>query len=155
MQVKPVESIVEIGGGLSPVLDLLRAFAPDANCESYDISHEAQFANGKRFDWGKWFCGDETLGLNALDTSADFVCSSHLLEHLDDPYQLIEEQLRICKLGGIIALAAPLHMHHREHRQVFVIGDIVGMLKDYGNPVFCYVDGRETEIVAGLIKVGE
>ena len=144
---------VEIGGGLNPVMDVLRAIvAPTAAYMSFDLSHEAQRINHEHFDWGTWLTGDVRDGLDADDDSADLVLSSHLIEHLDDPYQLIEEQLRICRPGGIIAIAAPLHMHHHEHRQVFAIGDLVGMLKDYANPVFCYVDNRETEIVVGIIK---
>ena len=78
--------------------------------------------------------------------------SSHLIEHLDDPYQLIEEQLRICKRGGVIAIVAPLHSYHREHKQVLTLDSLVGMMKDYAMPVLCYTDVRNSEAVVGIIK---
>ena len=155
MQGKDKECMVEIGCGLNPVLDVLRGVvAPEAVCYGFDISAEAQRQNFARFSWGHWRVGDVAEGLECLDGIADFVCSSHVIEHLEDPYQLIEEQLRICKTGGVIGIVAPLHMHHREHRQVLTLDSLVGMVKDYGAPVICYVDARDSEAVVGIIKHG-
>ena len=107
MQVKVKECIVEIGGGLNPVLDVLRGvLAPDADYIGYDLSEVAQRKNAEQFPWGKWEVADVTQGIGLVDEQADFVLSSHLIEHLDDPYQLIEEQLRICKRGGVIVLTS-------------------------------------------------
>ena len=149
----PVKDIVEVGGGLNTLLPMLRAFLPEVGYLSYDISQVAQDENLKRFDWGAWYTVDVTQGLEwEEDGSADFVFSSHLIEHLEDPWQLLEEQLRICKKGGIMAVAGPLHMWHREHRQVLTVDMVVGMMNDYARPVFTYLNGQNSEIVAAIIK---
>ena len=144
--------IVEIGGGRCHCLDILGSFAPLAQRTSYDISKEAQAHNALSNANITFIVGDVREGLDHEGGTADFVYSSHLIEHLDEPYDLIEEQLRICKVGGVTAIAAPLHMHHKEHRQVFSIGDMVGMMKSYYLPVICFVDPRETEILVAVTK---
>ena len=148
-----VTEIVEIGGGLRHCLDILGSYAPLAQRTSYDISQEAQTQNALSNLDITFVVGDVREGLDHEGGTADLVYSSHLLENLDEPYNLIEEQLRICKVGGITAIAAPLHMHHKEHRQVFSIGDMVGMMKSYYSPVTCFVDPRETEILVAVTKV--
>ena len=153
MQDKTKECIVEIGGGLNPVLDVIRGvIAPDADYIGYDFSEVAQTVNRVQWPWAKWDVVDVTTGIPLVDEQADFVLSSHLIEHLDDPYQLIEEQLRICKRGGGIAIVAPVHLYHREHKQVLTLDSLVGMMKDYAMPVLCYPDARNSEAVVGIIK---
>lgn len=52
------------------------------------------------------------------DESLDFVFSSHLLEHLDEPYRAIDEWYRVLKKDGIIFMYLPhpaCHMWKKEN----------------------------------------
>lgn len=51
-------------------------------------------------------CDGQNLSLLA-DQSVDFVCSSHLLEHLSSPGRAIQEWLRVTKPGGTIFFVLP------------------------------------------------
>jgi len=44
---------------------------------------------------------------NLDDNSFDFVYSSHMLEHLEDPYLSFRNWIRICKPGGFIFTSVP------------------------------------------------
>ena len=48
----------------------------------------------------------ETLQ-NIADNTHDFVVSSHVLEHLEDPIRAINNHMRVLKPGGIVYLALP------------------------------------------------
>src|SRR5690606_3322844 len=91
--------LVELGCGGNPMLDVLHAFVPDATCIGFDFSAPVQDYNSARHPMEDWRVGDVTRGLDIEDGAADFVVSSHVIEHMDDPYQFIEECLRICKPG--------------------------------------------------------
>lgn len=55
----------------------------------------------------------------AADETMDFVCSSHLLEHLANPLKAIVEWKRVIKGGGIIYVGVPDKRYtfdHRRHR---------------------------------------
>jgi len=41
------------------------------------------------------------------DGTVDFICSSHVLEHLPNPGRAIEEWLRVTKTGGIVYVVLP------------------------------------------------
>ncbi|SEH07736.1 glycosyltransferase [Candidatus Venteria ishoeyi] len=49
--------------------------------------------------------GDDLSALE--DNSVDFVCNSHLIEHLANPGRAIEEWLRVVKPGGIVYMIVP------------------------------------------------
>lgn len=55
----------------------------------------------------------------AADATLDFVCSSHVLEHLANPLKAIAEWKRVIKEGGIIYAGVPDKRHtfdHKRHR---------------------------------------
>lgn len=55
----------------------------------------------------------------AADEALDFVCSSHVLEHLANPLKAIAEWKRVIKKGGIIYVGVPDKRYtfdHKRHR---------------------------------------
>ena len=63
------------------------------------------------------YLSDATNLSFAADESMDFVCSSHLLEHLTNPLQAITEWKRVLKKGGIIYAAVPDKRYTFDHRR--------------------------------------
>jgi SAM-dependent methyltransferase len=53
----------------------------------------------------------------AEDESLDFVCSSHVLEHLANPLKAITEWKRTLKKGGIIYIGVPDKRHTFDHKR--------------------------------------
>lgn len=51
--------------------------------------------------------GDAQLMKGVSDNEYDFVHSSHCLEHLYDPYEALDNWIRICKPGGHIITTIP------------------------------------------------
>lgn len=51
--------------------------------------------------------GDAQYMQTEADNSYDFVHSSHCLEHMQDPFQALENWVRICKPGGHLVLVVP------------------------------------------------
>lgn len=150
-QVLP-QTVVEIGGGLRTVLDILRAFAPLATYHSFEFSEVANEQNRERFPWANWWEQDILMGIGLPDDDADFIFSSHVMEHMEDPWQFIQEQLRVLRPGGVLAVAIPLHAYHREHRQIFSLDYLVSILKEFSSPVTVYGDGRLSEAVGVITK---
>jgi predicted SAM-dependent methyltransferase len=68
--------------------------------------------------------------LGLINSSADFIYSSHFLEHLDrkSGRKLLEECLRVLKPGGIIRIGVPDLEHAWE---MYRRGDKEQMLHDY------------------------
>lgn len=70
----------------------------------------------------------ETLG-KISDNTYDFVISSHVLEHLEDPILAIKNHIRVLKPGGILFLALPERTRTSDmHRQPT---DIEHLIKDH------------------------
>ncbi|MBW8001949.1 MAG: class I SAM-dependent methyltransferase [Planctomycetes bacterium] len=51
------------------------------------------------------------------EESLDFICSSHLLEHLANPLKAIAEWKRVIKEGGIIYVGVPDKRHTFDHKR--------------------------------------
>jgi len=125
MPVAPPKVVIDIGCGKSSSLETIRGVTKAERCNGVDWSDVSLDANSKHYaEWGEWIhCDIERDQVPLPDETADFVYSSHLIEHIENPYILLDEQLRLCKQGGIIAVVAPLNMYDREHRHVFTSGD--------------------------------
>ncbi len=63
------------------------------------------------------YLSDATNLSFAADESMDFVCSSHLLEHLANPLKAITDWKRVIKKGGIIYAGVPDKRYTFDHRR--------------------------------------
>ena len=154
MQQTQDKTIIDIGCGKTDILEVIRGVTGAARCIGVDYSSEALNANYNAYlDWGEWtHCDIEHEQVPLPDETADFVYSSHLIVHVENPYVLLDEQMRLCKKGGIMAVVAPLGKYDREHRHVFDMNAMVGMLRCYAQPVFVYSDMSQSEVVVGIIR---
>lgn len=153
-----LHSIADIGCGTTNTLDSLKGILKIDRCIGVDWSQEAiqqqkDVTANREGEW-EWKVWDISIGpVPSIPTSSvDFVYSSHVIEHVGNPYQLLDEQYRICREGGVVAVVAPLGSYAKDHLRVLEINDVVGMLQQYAKPIICYPDMCQSELVAGIIK---
>lgn len=76
--------------------------------------------------------GDAQKMQSVNDETYDFIHSSHCLEHLYDPYEALENWIRICKPGGYLVITIPDEdlyeqgiwpsTFNTDHKHTFTIG---------------------------------
>jgi predicted SAM-dependent methyltransferase len=69
----------------------------------------------------------------AKDSEFDFVCSSHVLEHLANPVKAIKEWIRVIKKNGVIYCAIPDKRFTFDHRRKRT--SLKHLMQDYQNDV--------------------
>ena len=103
------KTFLEIGCGTSSLLlKLARDFK---NCTGLDISDEAlkiSENNAKKSGIKnvKFVKGD-CFNLPMKDNTFDVVWSQGLIEHFNNPLEIVEEHYRVCKKGGIVLISTP------------------------------------------------
>src|SRR4030042_48246 len=129
--------IVELGCGNSDLLLYVKTTFP--KCEVHGIDFSPTIIN-----WLKENTSgvDYTLG-NALNTPYennyfDFVIAGELLEHTENPRDLIKEMARICKKDGVVSVSAPFMEKdwrdpYAEHLWQFDRQDMLDMFSPYGH----------------------
>lgn len=77
--------------------------------------------DNSEFNFGKPtnadYVTDATNLFFAVNESLDFVCSSHVLEHIANPLRAINEWKRVIKKGGIIYAGVPDKRYTFDHRR--------------------------------------
>lgn len=85
-----VGSGIDIGAGSDSLAHFKDFFPAMKEIKSWDIED-----------------GDAQLMHGVPDNTYDFVHSSHCLEHLNNPYEGLENWIRVCKPGGHLVLLVP------------------------------------------------
>jgi SAM-dependent methyltransferase len=101
----------------------------------------------------------------AEDDNCDFVCSSHVLEHLSNPIRALKEWIRVLKPGGIIYCAVPdkrFTFDHKRKRttlrhlekdyQENVVSKDLSHLKDYYINYDCHGFGVQREQIINEVQ---
>lgn len=81
---------IDIGSGPDSLAQYLEFFPLANYCREWDLAD-----------------GDAQLMSGVLDSTFDFVHSSHCLEHMNDPLEALNNWLRILKTGGHLLLLIP------------------------------------------------
>lgn len=100
-------SLIEVGSGLCRFVDKLKSRYDFLNITCFEINPElAKIADEKGFV----VINDSFLNNKIPTDSFDVVHCSHVIEHFRYPEvaQLIDELLRITKVGGLCAIRSPL-----------------------------------------------
>jgi 2-polyprenyl-3-methyl-5-hydroxy-6-metoxy-1,4-benzoquinol methylase len=63
----------------------------------------------------------------------DFVCSSHVIEHMANPLKALHEWMRVIKPGGIIYIGVPDKRHTFDHRRQRT--SLAHLIDDYNKDV--------------------
>lgn len=103
-RVKAGLNIVEVGSGLGYLVAALRA--DGYNARGIDISALAVAQANKRY--GNWFEVQDVSDLTARERmNADVVVALELIEHVEDPFSIIEDLLGGLKYSGQLILSTP------------------------------------------------
>ena len=105
------ENIIELGCGLSPMLEYACHFREKTGV---DFSRETIKKASELYPEVKYICAD------VVDTGIfnkfDVVVAGEVIEHLEKPELLIAEMERLGRIGGIIILSTPiLEFEDKEH----------------------------------------
>lgn len=103
-------SILEVGCGRGATL--LELARQGANVVGLDYSEEALAVCRRsdvydRFSWRASFVNADARKLPFSDESFDFVFSVGLIEHFQDPIELLLEQQRVLRVGGYLLVQVP------------------------------------------------
>jgi len=92
----------------------------------------------------------------------DIITAQHVLEHLDNPKEIIEHARGLLKDDGILVIALPLNdEEYHEHQKVYTVEDVQELLADFDCDVDItkriikekrYKDGRPFEEVLAFVK---
>lgn len=100
---------------------------------------------------------------NALDTPFrndyfDYIVAGELLEHMEDPEELLKEIFRILKPGGIFSFNTPLEEDVTrpciapEHIWAFTKKDIEKLLKQFGKSEIFIIRQQNREYITGYCQ---
>lgn len=117
-------SVLEIGAGTAVDSYLLAEKFPAVSFTATDLSQKsieiAQEA-GKFFACQIKLAVDDALKMKFLNQSFDIVFSQGVVEHFKDPDQIMQEQIRVLKDGGVLVVDVPQRYTLRtiiKHRRI-------------------------------------
>lgn len=95
LDIKSDDRVLEIGSGSRP------RKRSDILCDKYIESNDERACGDNIVIDERPFVVADALALPFKDKSFDYVIASHILEHVIDPYQFVNELMRVAKRGYI------------------------------------------------------
>ncbi len=143
--------VVDFGCGRAQTYERLRESRPTVRYAGLDHSRVAIEDNRKAYPDAQWLVADlRTAKLQA--EQADLCLSSEVIEHLDDPDDLLRQMWRAVAPGGYLAVGAPIGEIEGappgEHVQVFTLDDLIARLTAYGSPVWVFPGDGPRKVLA-------
>lgn len=104
---KPVRRVLDVGCGAGANASLIRRRYPDAKIDGITISSTEKVVAEPLFD--ELFLFDiESSALELFENSKyDVIIFSHVLEHLQNPAQVLAKFTELLELGGQVLIAVP------------------------------------------------
>ena len=100
-------SYLDVGAFDSIMPMLLAERFPKSDIYVVDFADEIMKFMQERFDKVKFITHDIRKGLPFEDSSLDYVVAGEVIEHMENPKDFVNELLRVCKVGGIVAISTP------------------------------------------------
>jgi ubiquinone/menaquinone biosynthesis C-methylase UbiE len=155
--VKDGDKVLDIGCGWGHFIELVIEKYPFNEVWGVDISTSVIERNKAKNDGGIYY--QQYVGHmdKVPDNYFDVVFSGEVLEHMDDPADLIKDACRVLKTGGSFVLTTPLgrSVDSSEHIWYFEKDDIYQLFSDNGftEPKFVELPNLEKALV--IFAVGE
>lgn len=116
-----------------------------------DQSETAVESCKQKFPQHEWIVGDVTKKV-LEPNSIDIAFSNSVLEHLHQPEKLLDEMWKTVRPGGVMVVAVPLDMPHKEHTMVYDWNLMMDIMRKYAFPLISYpLTGR---VIVLAQKVG-
>lgn len=151
---RPMPVVVDFGCGRGRTFERLKASVDDAVYVGIDHSAAAIEDNQRASPAGIWQVADVRKA-PVPTHQADLCISNEVIEHMEQPRELLDEMWRVLAPGGYMAIGFPVGEVHGtpegEHVQVFDWDRMIGLLESYGNPVWTFA-GDEFRKVAVVQK---
>lgn len=83
------------------------------------------------------------------------VVLSHVLEHVGDPYALLDEAWSVVRPGGFLVVCVPRNDEHRTHTGTWEWNRLLGVLRQYaplGQPMAVWEDGYWSDLLCVVPK---
>jgi SAM-dependent methyltransferase len=147
-------ALLELGCGYGATLRAAKAMGLAAYTVGIDLVPPAPAAAGEP-EIDRFFCGNvETLELDLPPAAFDAILCADVLEHLVDPWRVVETLARLLKPGGVLLSSIPNARNHRLLRAIVLEGDFryagAGLLDRTHLRFFCRQNIRELFEGAGL-----
>jgi len=151
-KVKYGMKVVELGCGNSDLLSNVKDKYPDCEVYGLDFSKEVIKEMKKQFPDIDYKVGN-ALKTPYSDNYFDVVMAGELIEHIENPDDLVKEMSRICKKGGTISVSTPFrettwrYKPPKEHIWEFDRQDMIDIFTKYGKPEIKLFIGSKVHIV--------
>lgn len=148
-------ALLELGAGYGTTLRAAKATGLAAYTVGIDLVPPSPTEAGEP-EIDRFFCGNiETLELDLPPAAFDAVLCADVIEHLVDPWRVVETLVRFLKPGGVFLSSIPNVRNHRLLRMVVLGGDFryadAGLLDRTHLRFFCRKNIRELFEGAGLV----
>jgi len=129
---------LDLGIGDSPAGLHLKKKFKDSNFYALDFAPKLIEFLRKKYPTINYVIGD-CLDTPYKDNFFDYIIAGELIEHMEDPVDLVKEAMRILKPGGVFVISTPEREDVTRERAVdfshmwsFETGDMTDLMKDYG-----------------------
>lgn len=151
------QKFLDLGCGTGLLCRMVKDAYPEAEVWGTDISSQAIEDNqAERSDitYHQGYVGlhDEIVPENHFDV----VFSGEVLEHLDDPIDLLKDAYRALKPGGKLIITTPCenHIQSPEHVWEFTHEDVIDLYKQAGFEVPSFVYLHDLEHLLVIFAIG-
>jgi ubiquinone/menaquinone biosynthesis C-methylase UbiE len=147
---------LDVGCFNSPMpYELTRDF-PEAEIYALDYCEPLIKELQERYPEVKYVVGDAKK-LPFKDGEFDYVVAGELLEHCENPSEVLKELARVVKVGGTLAVSVPLNESENEaisdeHLWSFSAEDLVIMLMGYGETSLNFYEDNYKLIIGKCVK---
>jgi ubiquinone/menaquinone biosynthesis C-methylase UbiE len=121
--------VLDLGCGTGELCKTILEERPHCDVYGVDFSGVA-IEKARKLNEGHFFEVADVAATGFSDKEFDYVISSEMLEHLEEPKELIKEAARVLKPYGVFILTTPFedHIPSIEHLWEFNYSDIENML---------------------------
>ena len=122
-------SLLDVGAGTGIAAAVIKAVKPDIDVSVCDIESSCVEYWEKR-NLNKWFLIDDDM---FMDIKYDFIMASHVIEHIEEPDNIIKTMFNICN-NRLVIVVPDGDVHFYDHKVIYnrsILEDTIKRSIDY------------------------